>query len=190
MTSPVIEAVGNQVCRRRKLRTSAGYLAGILICMTFLAPDVRAMTAGEWLDKCKIFLAIQAGEPIRAGTATKRTLQTCSLTAATVWCTESYVVIGAKLDLPPGRAREIADALSKACPHPLTQSHPVRYALEYWQQRELPQARRRQPASGILSEAFRKRWPRCLSTRRQLNALAPRQALPHCIRFHTPAWRL
>ncbi len=190
MASPVIEAVGNQVCRRRKLRTSAGYLAGILVCMTFLAPDVRAMTAGEWLDKCWIFMAIRAGEPIKSDAMTKRMLQACSQTAAQVWCAESYVVIGAKLALPVGRERAITEALSKVCPHPLTQSHPVRYALEYWQQHQLPEIRRQQSAHDMLSEAFRKRWPRCLSTRRQLNALAPPQALPHCIRFHTPAWRL
>ena len=114
-------------------------LAAVLIT----APRVQAMSAGEWLDQCKIFIAIRAGEPIKPDAATKRILQACSLTAAQVWCAESYVVIGAKLTLPPGREHEITEALSKVCPHPLKQSHPVRYALEYWQQHALSKARRR-----------------------------------------------
>ena len=190
MARHLSEETGRPVYERRRLQQYARVLAGACTMLMLLTPGVKAMTGGEWLDRCGIFLAIQAGEPIQVDATTKQTLQTCSVTAATAWCAKSYVVIGAKLNIPAGRQQTVAEALSRVCPHPLTQSHPVRYALEYWKTRELSHTRRQQPAAGMLLEAFKKRWPQCVSTRRRLNALAPPQALAHCIRFHTPDWRL
>ncbi len=195
MAGPITRSTSRKAPRPRSkrglaLRSAMVFTASVFLLSALPPLAAQTMTAGAWLDKCKIFLAIRQGQFVKSDAATNRMLQACSQTAARVWCRESYVVIGAKLALPAGRERAITTALSKVCPHPLRQSHPVRYALEYWQQNELSQARRLQSAVGMLSEAFRKRWPQCLLTRKRLKALAPPDALARCVQFHTPAWHL
>ena len=179
--------IADQYARAREGLVSE--FAKILLALTLLfsqtAPSASyGRSARQWLDDCRILSAISPGDETSLTPTDRLIVADCKREAARVWCGEGYVVIGEPLSLTPGNERLAHSQLPEDCPHPLIESRPAAYALDYWKTRSLPFWSGWFSSTGMFSEAFRHRWPRCLATRARLGAIPPLNRLQRCIDFH------
>lgn len=151
--------------------------------------EAQAMSAREWLKTCRVILAISPEERQSLAFEKRLILIDCAREAARVWCSEGYVIIGDPLPLSPKKNAQAKAELPSVCPHPLFDSRPVIYALNYWKYRELPIMSGWFSSVTMFSEAFQHRWPSCLPARQRLGVLPPPHYLKGCIDVHVPKWR-
>lgn len=145
----------------------------------------KAMSAGAWLDACRPTLVLTLADWKNLSAEKRLAIRDCQRIAAEVYCRKGFDGTSVK---PPGmtpkKNKEVNEALSKACPSPLSLPwgglHFV--VLKHLEQKGgLTFFERWHSAQSIVLQAYKSRWPQCPATRRKLEFHTRQHEMKGCV---------